>query len=159
MFPSLKVLVYTTSVQVSTFDRSSLATSIYHSKLLQHRHTLKCSANLFHQQITKMALFRLQSQEKWLNNHKKEDCFTLIFPSLHKKMSLSTLQPDLGSLITFQSVRGQSLGKISEQMTKLSVILKILTIKEAQEGYCTCCDIKFACQGRQRNSNSFLLCA
>lgn len=39
-------------------------------------------------------------------------------------MSFSMLGPDFGSLITLQSVRGQSLGKTSEQMTKLSVILK-----------------------------------
>lgn len=47
-----------------------------------------------------------------------------IFSSFYKMMSFSMLGPDFGSLITLQSVRGQSLGKTSEQMTKLSVILK-----------------------------------
>lgn len=71
-----------------------------------------------------MALFRLQSEEKWLNNHRKKDCFIFIFLSLYRMMSFSMLGPGFGSLITLQSVRGQSLGKTSEQKTKLSITLK-----------------------------------
>jgi len=73
-------------------------------------------------------------------------------------ISLSILRAYVCSLITLQPVIGHSLGKKSEQMTKLSIILKSDKY-HSEEEHCFCCDIKSACQGRQKNTNSVLLCA
>lgn len=81
MFPALKVLVYATSVQVPPLDKCRLAKIHLPSKAVQHMYTLKSSVNPSHQQTPEMALLRLQSQEKRLKDHRKDDQFTFIFPS------------------------------------------------------------------------------